>query len=78
MAELLQMSNDMRLHWASQVALELKNPLANAGDLQRCRFDPWVGKIPLEGPTPVFLPGESLTEEPGRLQFIGLQRGRHD
>ena len=29
--------------------------------------------------TPVFLPGESpWTEEPGRLQFIGLQRVGHD
>ena len=29
---------------------------------QRCRFDPWVGKIPWRRkwqPTPVFLPGES-------------------
>ena len=30
-------------------------------------------------PTPVFLPGESLwIEEPGRLQFVGLQRVGHD
>ena len=30
-------------------------------------------------PTPVFLPGESpWTEEPGRLQFTGSQRVRHD
>ena len=30
-------------------------------------------------PTPVFLPGESLgTEEPGRLQSMGLQRVGHD
>jgi len=29
--------------------------------------------------TPVFLPGESLwTEEPGRLQSMGLQRVGHD
>ena len=26
----------------------------------------------------VFLPGESQTEEPGRLQSMGLQRVRHD
>ena len=29
---------------------------------KRCRFDPWVGKIPWRRawqPTPVFLPGES-------------------
>ena len=30
-------------------------------------------------PTAVFLPGESpWTEEPGRLQSMGLQRVRHD
>ena len=49
---------------ASQVALEVKNPPASAGDL-RCRFDPWVGKIPCRRawqPTPVFLPGESHEE----------------
>ena len=34
----------------------------------RCRFDPWVGKIPWRRkwqPTPVFLPGKCM--EPGRL-----------
>jgi len=39
----------------------VKNPPANAGDM-RCRFDPWVGKIPWRRawqPTPVFLPEES-------------------
>ena len=30
---------------ASQVALVVKNPPANAGN-KRCRFDPWVGKVP--------------------------------
>ena len=47
--------------WASQVALVVKKLPASAGDL-RCRFDPWVGKIPWRRawqPTPVFLPGES-------------------
>ena len=51
----------------------------------RCRrrktqgFDPWVGKIPRRRawqPTPVFLPGESQTEEPGGPQSMGSQR--HD
>ena len=31
---------------ASQVALVVKNPLVNAGDIKRCEFNPWVGKIP--------------------------------
>ena len=45
----------------------------------QCRrpgFSSWVGKILWRRawePTPVFLPGESpLTEEPGELQFTGL------
>ena len=44
------------------VALVVKNPSDNAGDIMRCGFDPWVGKIPwrrTSQPTPVFLPGES-------------------
>ena len=39
-----------------------KSPLANAADIKRREFDPWVGKIPWRRewqPTPVFLPGES-------------------
>ena len=63
------------------MALEVKNPPANAGDMS-CRFDPWVGKIPWRRawqPTPVFLPGESHgQEEPGGPQSTGLQRVRHD
>ena len=40
---------------------------------KRCRFDPWVGKIPWRRerqPTPVFLPGViPWTENPGGLQM---------
>ena len=46
---------------APQVALVVKNPPANTGDM-RCRFDPWVGKIPWRRawhPTPILLPGKS-------------------
>ena len=46
---------------AFQVALVVKNSLANTGDIMRCRFDTWVGKMPWERerqPIPVFLPGE--------------------
>ena len=45
---------------ASQVALVVKNPPANAGD---SGFDPWVETIPWRRawqPTPVFMPGKSL------------------
>ena len=49
---------------------------------KRCRFNPWVRKIPWRRAwqlTPVFLPREfPCTEEPSGLQSIGLQRVRHD
>ena len=48
---------------ASQVALVVKNPLANAGEVRDAgSVHPWVGKIPWRRAwqsTPVFLPGES-------------------
>ena len=66
---------------ACQVALVVKNPSANVGDMRRS-FDPWVGKIFWRRAwqaTPVFLPGESpWTEESGGVQFVGSQRVRHD
>ena len=48
------------MYWAFQVALVVKNPLANAGGV-RDGLSPWVGKISWRRawqPTPVFLPGE--------------------
>ena len=45
---------------ASQVALAVKNPPTNAGDV-RPRFKPWVGNGRRAWqPTPAFMPGESL------------------
>ena len=47
--------------WASQETLVVKDLPAMQGP-KRCRFDPWVGKVPCGGawqPTPVFLPGKS-------------------
>ena len=47
--------------WASPGSSVVKNILANAGDIMRPRFDPWVEKIPwrrIREPTPVFLPGK--------------------
>ena len=38
--------SDYVTSWASQVALVVKNLPASAGDVNRCRFDPWVEKIP--------------------------------
>ena len=48
--------------WVFQVGPVVKSPSASAGDAKRCRFDPWVRKIPwwrAWQPTPVFSPGES-------------------
>ena len=47
---------------ASQMALAVKDPPANAGDNNRRASDPWIGKIPWSRkwqPTSVLLPGES-------------------
>ena len=53
------------LDWASQVALVVKNPPANSGDIRDRGFNPWVQKIPWRRewqPTPVFLPGKSRAQ----------------
>ena len=66
---------------ASQVALVIKNTPANAGDLGEVSSIPRPGRSPGEGHDnhSIVLPGESpCTEEPGRLQSIGLQRVRHN
>ena len=63
--------------WASRLK-SLKNPPA----MWETRVRSLVGKIPWRRAwqsTPVFLSGESpRTEEPGRLQSMGLQRVGHD
>ena len=49
----------IEVNGASQVALVVKNPPANPGNI---RDNPWVWKIPWRRkwqPTPVFLPRES-------------------
>ena len=59
--------------WASQVALVIKNPPGNAGDVG---FYPWVGKIPWRRkwqPTPGFLPGASH----GRRSLVGSSPWGH-
>ena len=68
-------------NWASQVALVVKNPPANAGDI-RAECSIWVRKIPWSRkwqPIPGFLAWKiPWTEEPCGLQSIQLQRVRHD
>ena len=59
-----------------------KESACNAGNAGKCKFGPWVRKIPWRRkwqPTPIFLPGRILwTEEPGGLQSIGSQRVGQD
>ena len=58
-----------------------KEPTCQCRRCERCRFDPWVGKIPWRRAwqsTPVFLPRESHGQRSGRLWSIGSQRVRHD
>ena len=46
---------------------------------RRCRFDPWVGKIPRGGkwqPTPVFLPGEAMDREAWQAAVHGVAKSR--
>ena len=50
---------------------------------KRCGFNPWVGKIPwrrewLATHSSILAWTAPWTMEPGRLQFMGLQRGRHN
>ena len=68
---------------ASQVALMVKNPPANAEDLRDLRsgFDSWVGKIPGEGMathSSILTWRIPWTEEPGGLQSTGFQTVRHN
>ena len=64
--------------WAPQVALVVKHPPINAGDIRDMGFHALVGKIPWrkKWQSPIWeIP---RTEEPGGLQSRGSQRVRHD
>ena len=75
----------MQLVGASQVALVVKNPPANAGHPRHRVFDPWVRKIPWRRawqPASVFLPGESHGQRSlaGCSPWVSMSRtrlGRH-
>ena len=59
-----------------------KEPACQSRRQKRCRFDPWVGKIPWRRswqPIPVFLPGESHGQR-SLLGYksIGSHRVRHN
>ena len=62
------------LYWASQVALEVKNPPANAGDIKTCvqflcREDPLEEEMATH--SSILAWRTSWTEEPGGLQSLG-------
>ena len=65
-------------------SLSLSRWLSSKESTCQCRrreFDPWLGKIPWRRewqPTPVLAWEIPWTEEPGRLQSMGLQRIGHD
>ena len=57
-----------------------KEPPDNAGDLRQ-EFDPWVRKIPGRGDgnhSSILAQRIPWTEEPGRMQSMGLQRVGHN
>ena len=63
------------------MALGVKNPPANVGDIRDMGSIPGLGRFPEEGVathSSILAWIIPLTEEPGRLQSIGLQRVRHN
>ena len=77
----VQFACSLHLFWRVMFRL-LSGKKKSACQCRRCRFNPWVRKIPWSRqwqPTLVFLPGESpWTEEPGRLQSMMSQKVRQD
>ena len=71
-----------KMHMSFPGGTSGKEPTCQCRRCKRGRFNTWVGKIPWRWkwqPTPIFLPGKiPWTEEPDRLQSIGLQRVGHD
>ena len=64
----------------SQVTLVVKNLLANAGDLRDMGSIHGSGRSPGGGhgnPLQYYCLANPWTEEPGGLQFVGLQRVRY-
>ena len=66
---------------ASLVALVVKNPHANAGDIRDVGWIPGSGRSPGEGNathSSILAWKISWTEEAGGLQYVGSQRVGHD
>ena len=67
--------------WASQVALEIKNMLADAGDIRDMGSIPGSGRSPGEGHgnhSSILTWRIPWTEEPVRLPSIVMRRVGHD
>ena len=65
---------------SSQVALVVKNPPANAGNIRNVGSIPGLGRSPEEGMathSSILAWRIPWTEEPGRLESIGSQRVGH-
>ena len=63
------------------MALVVKNPPANAGEISDVGSIPGSGRSPGGGhgtPSGILAWGVPWTEKPGRLQFMGSQRDGHD
>ena len=67
---------------ASPVVQRIKESTINHRRHRRCRFDPWVGKIPLEEGMAthctILAWRIPRTEEPGGLPSMGSQRVTHN
>ena len=69
------------ISWASQVALVVKNPPANARDIRDAGSIPRLGSYPRGGHathSSILAWRTPWTEEPGGLQSLGSQRVGHD
>ena len=78
----LKLNNFYPVPWASLVVEMVKNLPANAGDIRDAGLIPGSGRFPLEKKMTTHssilawrIPG---TEEPGKLQSMGLQTVGHD
>ena len=83
MYENLILTSCLVIKWASQVALGVKNPPANAGDIKDVGAIPGSGRSPGEGHgwlthSGILAWGIPRTEEPDGLQFTGSLRVGHD
>ena len=68
-------------NWASQVALVVKNPHANAGDVREAGLIPGLGRSLEEGMathSSILAWKIPWTEDPGGLESVGSQRVGHD